>query len=1030
MADDEEEYISCSSEEEDAANKESRSAPAEGDPRRRLRPSLWQRSFNGASFTPIRRNRRKGAPDTPSRNPDVGNSRSKKKIPFGTPKVDEPFLGNSDREGITGKNSAQGVSDSDFLNRDTPAVLPPIGASGNQPFFISGGGMASKNPAPEVRERALGATEALGKKEEWDAQMSMLDDSAHMERLYKWLGRAVDVTSLVLTANPTELGALGETVQQVLKRNMRQQDAKQYFSSQPLREGITEAKGLYDEIWGDANDVSNTARAFRAVMYKVVNLLENYSDAYSSFSRLDDEWLSANKANDMFSQEMNTYMGRQQGLVAALKRLLANTKDSRPKVKVKVEPREQESETDDEVTIVNPLTRVAPNYREPKGAEAKPTDSKTEQFRLMVAASVARAAPADKGEKSSAPNPDPTEGDGEPPDDDDDPFCVLCFSKGHTARQCPNRPTDGKGPYCIKCGRRGHTIFRCPHGRYDPPPCPHCGDVGHYADQCPLKKMKDRVEKAKEERTIEEMRLMQKAGLSLSSEEEGEDSEIQEIPRESPKQAMRRQLREKRELEVRRQIKKVKKEEEKFFSAQWADLQKMRQDIILLISGRREDNIEHLTDAQREEVNKAMVSAYLQQHTRPRPGTGEPTVASSLKELGIEGLQPYSGDESKLPVKSFIRNVDEVKGFKRWSNPVATIAMGKLLIEAAREWYEVLKADRDQEPLEYYELKLALIKQFYRKITVVEKAKVMASLKYDVTKHRGHLAFLTECERKSHLICDKGFMVENGSELITRNQAREEMVLNHFLAGAAPNIRYEVSHSGAETKAEVKEAILRVEEALRAKESEPRHALLPGYQANEVVWNEETVSNAMKNLGYEDLEINAVVQNKGFQGRGRRAAPKAGSSGDVIKCHYCATIGHKRSECDLLTDHLKKGTVQPDKCGPREGQPVNVGALSKRLSRDKKKKEDKGVKVKKKKKVNEVGVEDSSSEEEVTASPKKAPTIQTYPVPVPWGPWGAAYPPGRYPALPPPASTQTPESLQTSEVTLKPGPYTSPYDLI
>ena len=94
------------------------------------------------------------------------------------------------------------------------------------------------------------------------------------------------------------------------------------------------------------------------------------------------------------------------------------------------------------------------------------------------------------------------------------------------------------------------------------------------------------------------------------------------------------------------------------------------------------------------------------------------------------------------------------------------------------------------------------------------------------------------------------------------------------------------------------------------------------------------------------------------------------------------------------------------------------------------KKEDKGAKVKKKKKVNEVGVEDSSSEEEVTASPKKAPTIQTYPVPVPWGPWGAAYPPGRYPALPPPASAPTPESLQTSEVTLKSGPYTSPYDLI
>ena len=908
--------------------------------------------------------------------------------------------------------------------------------------------MATKEP-PEKKEQeqALRAQEALGDKETWETMvLGKLEGETNVALLDKWLASAHPLTVEIMKEEKEDnLGSAGATIKGVLDRLLRGNPPQQFFVSQPLVEDVQEARRLFDEIWSTAHDVSFETRAFKRVIYSALTRVQDFYDAHSMFSRLDHEWAEKHKdAKEVSSPKLNDFMIQWGQIISDMKRMTSAIVDERSKSSPP--PIKQEPGADAEG-----LPRVAPPWKEKEKTAASGEPSQSERYKLLVAQSVARVPEAASKESATATSGNPgakkeqtgdppsagvnrpagAEGD-QPPEDEGDFFCSLCFSKGHTARQCPNRPTDGKGPYCIKCSRRGHTIFRCPYGRFDPPPCPHCGDTGHYADQCPLKKIKDRVEKANQEKTMEEIRLMQKAGIPLSSEDE-DDSEVQEIPRENPRQAMKRQLKERRELERQRQIKKVQREEEKFFDAQWADLHRLRQDIILLISGRREENIDNLTAHQREEVNKAMVTAYLQQLTRgPKLGAAEPTTASSLKELGIEGLQPYSGDEAKLPVKSFIRNVDEVKGFKKWSNPVATIAMGKLLVEAAREWYEVVKADRNQEPMEYHELKLALIKQFYRKITVVEKAKVMASLKFDVTKHRGHLAFLTECERKSHLICDKGFMVENGSELITRNQAREEMVLMHFLAGASPNIRYEVSHSGAETKAEVKEAIIRVEEALRAKESEPRHALLPGYQANEIVWTEDSLSAEMKKLGYDDLEICAVVKNKGFQSRGRRSAAKGTSSPDtVIQCHYCATIGHKRSECDLLTEHFKKGCVHPDKCGPKEGLPVNVNTLSKRFSKDKKKKDDKSGRVRKKKKINEVEVDDSASEEEVTAPPKAhPPMIQPVPVPMAWGPWGPPAQPGKYPALTMPASTPAPEALQASEISLRAGPCQSPYDLI
>ena len=1056
---DEESYISCSSSaEEEEPSKGIRSAPTG----RRLRPYIWRTAWSGTDFVSKKTKRvlRNKFPDTPPKNPDVGKSKPRRRIDFRESEVNVPPRGKTASKKLpTGKESAGRVSSVYYSDtvRDPSRILSselPFNPLHTQSIIgPSVADMAEKeSTADGVRKQALRAEEALGEKETWETLvLGKCERQADIDRLNKWLTSAHQVVALVLAEKTESLGSSGGTIQNVLKKLLRDKAPKDYFTSDQLLQDMNEARTLFNDIWATSGDVSNEALAFKTLMYSALTQMQNFHDAYSLFARLDHDWAEKNKADELTKPDMNAFMKDWERTIADMKGLTSRIVDERQTVQTKSIKKEPEWQDKPEV---EGLDRVAPPWKEPVKLTVKEEPSRAELFKRDLAASVARAPEGKKDEGGAADQkvkqpvreapPPPPAGSppvggrlgprkGQPPDDDDDPFCSLCFSRGHTAKQCPNAPTDGKGPYCIKCSRRGHTIFRCPYGRFDPPPCPHCGDTGHYADQCPLKRIKDRVEKANRGRTMEEVRLMQKAGISLSSEEDEDDSEVQQVPRETPKQAMKRQLREKREVERQRQIKKIQREEEKFFDAQWADLHRLRQDIILLISGRRESNIENLTEHQRDEVNKAMVNAYLQQVVKgPKFGGGEPTTASSLKELGIDGLQPYSGDEAKLPVKSFIRNVDEVKGFKKWSNPVATIAMGKLLIEAAREWYEVVKADRNQEPLEYHELKLGLIKQFYRKITVVEKAKVMASLKFDVTKHKGHLAFLTECERKSHLICDKGFMVENGSELITRNQAREEMVLMHFLAGASPNIRYEVSHSGAETKTEVKEAILRVEEALRAKESEPRHALLPGYQANEIQWTEDSLSSEMRKLGYEDLEINAVVRSKGLPSRGRRAPKGSSSSEKVIQCHYCATVGHKRSECDLLTDHYKKGTVHPDKCGPKEGLPVNVNTLSKRFNKEKKKKDDQAGKVRKKRKVNGIEVDGSSSDEEVTApAPAAQPVVQQVPVPVPWGPWAPPFAQGRYPAITSSAS-QPPahEGLQASEITLKQGPYQSPYDLI
>ena len=618
-------------------------------------------------------------------------------------------------------------------------------------------------------------------------------------------------------------------------------------------------------------------------------------------------------------------------------------------------------------------------------------------------------------------------------------LCALCFRPGHTADNCPGKPDEKKGPYCMNCKKMGHTFYECPLGRFAVP-CNHCGDTGHFERDCPVERARQRRVAQREPRTYQDIRLLRKAGIPLDDEDK-EDSDIEEIPREDPQETLKRQMKERKRLEAERQVRKLKREEEKQLGMQWAELYRIKEDLIRLLTGKDAATEVDLDSAQQKELTQALVNAYIQQQTKgPKPMDQGSSVAASLKDLGVDGLHQYDGNEAKYPVKQFIRQVDDVKGFKKWPNTTAAIAMSKLLIGNAKDWYEVLRAENQQETPEYNRLKLALLQQFYKKITIVEKAIAMHDLKFDVAKHGSHLNFLTECERQAFIISDQAYSLEADEELITRRQAREEQTLLIFIANSAPLLRWEIEYHGAETKAEIKTVIRRFENALRAKENSPRHALLPGYKVHEVSKPDPaTVQKQMEALGYSPGEVNAVVRHK---------SPKA--AGDtVIQCYYCTTVGHRRNECGLLEEDVKKGQVRPDKLGPRAGQAPQVESLSKRRggSKDKKPKagsKPTGTKKKKpffrRKKVSAVEVTDSDNDteegdedtEEVTeprgsshsasASPNRTPGAQ-------WNPWMSPYP--GTPGWPPFGSTGRPalEAPQTAEVSVNPQ-RRSAYDLI
>ena len=594
------------------------------------------------------------------------------------------------------------------------------------------------------------------------------------------------------------------------------------------------------------------------------------------------------------------------------------------------------------------------------------------------------------------------------------PWCPICFKHGHTADNCPDRPKDGKGPICALCHRRGHMFWACPQGP-GAPECPTCLLKGHLKEDCPLAKVIQRRQAIKAPAHADEERLRLKLGLT-PSDLETSDSDTPPPP-EDPRKAMRRQLKEKRRLELNKRLEKAAKEEGRQRMRRWAEFPKIQEDILFLVAHDPQADPNTLDPDKKQQYNTAILQAYVNSLARPSRGLeAGGGVGSSLKELGIDNITLFTGEEGKYAVKPFLLKIDDIKNYKGWTDTVAAVALGQLLAGTAKDWYENQKRDRMGEPYEYTELRDDLLREFFQKITLVEKTQIMASLRFDLTKHKSHMAFLTECERKSHVIADSGFFLEAPDQLITRRQAREEAMLMYFLSGASPQMRFQIEYSKSETKEQIKAEIRKFEDALRAKSTNVR-LIEPGYQVSAV--SNEDLTEQLQGHGYDPVYISAVIKGRGGKAASRGAkVASADSPKTEAVCWYCSKEGHVKNECFSLKEDIRKGTVHPDQGGPKEGQGPTVETLNKGRGKGKASSST-GTKPKpargrgrRSKKVNEVEYEEEGGEgdtEEEEESPKPSTSRRSRPQ-AQWGPW----PQGAYPVMMP-FPTQNPRALKQED---------------
>ena len=1042
-----------------------------------LRGTIYRRHWDGQEFLsePVdRHSTRKGfsgqraPPDTPSGIPKTQTS--KRLFGNGRDPDTRPQLaqGNSGRDSRQGSEtptqvpsdhprdsrSARAPEQSDSGGTQAAQGAHPTGSADCAPhtytntpssLFLVG------NIGPQARKMssvALNASTVFGNnKEEWGRTLW-----GQWEEHEK---KALEEAIPILSSFATKFGSLGEAEIQKLDLSTSRAKLLKDLDKATLAEKVPPEKltatvtGLiqdYDQLWNDRTDITKSLNSFKGTGFTTLYQLELIQDVIEVVSKVPAEHLDKMepKMTDIMSQchVIGNFADRWSTAFSGLVIVKAETPsagdtavtDSRDALGAAGAPSIMGN-------FKGGLTQGLQDARIAMEAAtagtAAPTSATTQPGAPGPAATGASAAGLPASQFSGA-NSFGATGSGGSGNPNRSVLCALCYRPGHTAEYCPGKPEENKGPYCIHCKKMGHNFYQCPQGRFAVP-CNHCGDMGHLDKNCPVERAKQRRLAQREPRTYQEVRLLAKAGMPLDNDDK--DSDVEEVPREDPQDALKRQMKERKRLEAERQVRRLQKEEERLTNMQWADLYRIKDDLMILLSGKDKATEADLSAPQQRELNQALINAYIQQQAKGARALDQgSTVAASLKDLGIDGLCQYDGNEAKYPVKSFIRQVDEVKGFKKWPNPTAAIAMSKLLVGNAKDWYEVLRADNNQETPEYQKLKLALLQQFYKKITIVEKALAMTALKFDVAKHGSHLNFLTECERQAFIISDQAYSIESDEELITRKQAREEQTLLIFIAHSAPLLRWEIEYHGAETKAEIKTVIRRFENALRAKENSPRHALLPGYKVNEVsVSDGSSVQKQMEAWGYSPAEVNAVARNK----------PQRNSGNEMVQCYYCATVGHRRNECVQLEEDRRKNQVKPDKAGPRAGQPPQVESLSKKKggAKDKKPKSSApatGTKKKKtffrKKKVSAVEVsgseedsdEDEGDDEEITdprSSGKVAAIAPSRAPGTPWNPWAGPYPGA--PGWPPFGATNMPalEAPQTAEVSSRPQKR-SPYDLI
>ena len=1049
-----------------------------------LRNTIPKRLWSGEGYNtePVERDSLKGKkfpPDTPSRIPGF-ETKSKRLFGFkeknsdarpgaptggasGAPSSSEtpnqaPLVGSpfpeSYRAGGTGggSNSQPGADSAQAQEAHTsPALGSTVDSTNTQetntfPSLFSE--MATSGDAAQAEGQsaplaAVSAPDVFGNKDNWSDAVWGKWEESEKNALVEATPVLSDFLMRFLSTSESDIQKLGSAVSTYKAKIQKDLEGKTLVEKAPpddLVQRIERLQQDYEKLWEDRTDIRKQLLLFQGNGMITLGLLGNIQDAIDVVHAIKPEALMAETSKVADSQYMPLYRTVKQ-FVSKWRN--AFTLMNIDRVPIKQEPTDSETKPEanansfvsTEYPSLNTFRLGLTQYNRNDGAGGGPSgrDNSVPQHGGSTGEGPSAAQPSQPPPDGGPPMASGSGGSGGP---DRPMYCSLCFKPGHSAENCPGRPEEKKGPYCIKCKRMGHTFYECPHGRFAVP-CNHCGDIGHFDKDCPVERARQRRVAQREPRTQQEVRLLRKAGIPLE-EDDREDSDIEEIPREDPQTLLKRQMKERKRLEAERQVRKLKKEEEKQLGMQWAELYRMKEDLIMLLSGRDKATEYDLDQSQQKDLTQALINAYIQQQTKGTRALDQATtVAASLKDLGIDGLHQYDGNEAKYPVKSFIRQVDDVKGFKKWPNTTAAIAMAKLLVGNAKDWYEVLRAENQQETPEYNKLKLALLQQFYKKITIVEKALAMTALKFDVSKHGSHLNFLTECERQAFILSDQAYSLESDTELITRKQAREEQTLLIFVANSAPLLRYEIEYQGAETKEQIKAVIRKFENALRAKENSPRHALLPGYKVNEVTKPDPaSVQRQMEALGYSANEVNAVVKTKGQKNGGDT----------VIQCYYCATIGHRRNECGLLEEDVRKNQVKPDKLGPRAGQAPQVESLAKKKASTKEKKpkggaKPTGTKKKKvlfrKKKVNAVEVTDSEGDtdeaeeeqEEITdprgsskvAAPVQAPGVA-------WNPWGPY--PGT-PGWPPFGSTGRPalEAPQTAEVSASPR-RKSVYDLI
>ena len=296
-------------------------------------------------------------------------------------------------------------------------------------------------------------------------------------------------------------------------------------------------------------------------------------------------------------------------------------------------------------------------------------------------------------------------------------------------------------------------------------------------------------------------------------------------------------------------------------------------------------------------VFQGMLFKSVFQPKEPPPPPASKGSAIQLKELGIHSLKTFSGDQHEYAIKQFLKRMDMMRKLRKWTDEEAVVAMETLSTGPAAEWWDNQRMASKPFLNNYEETKIELLLRWYQSTTLGEKSDIRAKLRFQPEKHKSHLDFYDECERKSFIIHDSGLAMEDDMDVtMTRGEFRKQDTLMSFIAGCSKEIKKEIIRADAKTWPAVKEVVTLTESALRGCENEPRpnQRMLPGYNVGAI----ETSSKPSK-------ETVSAIQNK-----------------SEPVCWHCSKKGHLKRDCFLLKDNDSKfeGNKRNSR-GPSSGSP-------------------------------------------------------------------------------------------------------------